>query len=361
MKIKILTFLCCFILGTLVVIYLIEKHLSETPLVYIQPPITEYKSTIIVEKNKLDRDLDELYKADEEREIWSGESGGYRVRWTNKDIYVESEKSNVKLLTNYFARYAERNFKYRYDWVGKNHKRVITGENDFNDCPISLTGRLVSLVGPYATIETEEMYVCGVIQYYSHWIVIDLRKPNKINFTAENTVEDGEFSGSVKLTDIFSEHEILTALLENENVLRRLGTQKPRSIREILLHFENLYNDQFDDDEKTIAVEDVYFIDDGIGFLSNRYLYGFTFDSIEGDKICIKIGLAPMGKTHEVPSITLKMNIPDNLKPFVTSAKAKKEGYLFSDYGKFENRPYWTEIYLESKQDLKKLMRSKIK
>ncbi|MCA1624500.1 MAG: hypothetical protein LC768_07465, partial [Acidobacteria bacterium] len=280
------------------------------------------------------RNIDE----DIEKKIWNGESDGFKIRWTTKDIYVESDKGVEKVFSYYTERLFEKNYKYEREYSEKLGKYIQTKKIlEMENCSVWFDGEIASLVGSTMTIETEVFLACGIMQYYKHLVVLNLNKPKSFKLISD-TKEDEEFVGSsVKLTEFFSDEQILEALLKNNKVraaIEKIDKEfKPKNTSELIEWFEKkdkeLY--ELDNDKRDWGMEDVSFGEDYNGRLTRRLHSGFAFDRLENGKVIVKVGLNNTHKSHMLPSLELEFNVPEKLRKELELANSKQQGFLYKD------------------------------
>lgn len=284
--------------------------------------------------------------------IWQGESGDYQIYWTEKDIYVEKDGQSKKLFTDFTKKYYDINFKYETVYSEKLDKIVKTKE--LNSCLISIDGQIISAVGNYLTLEIEEFFLCGIVQYNTHWIVFDLENLDKIKFSI-NTAGNYAAQVGVKITDIFDDKQILKELLKNIEIKKSIEAIKkdfePKSTLELLQWFqdkEKQYRNNFDTENKTFAFEDIAFENLNYSLLNKRALTEFNFYRIEADKVIVQIALEPHFKQHGLRFIEIELEIPDKLKQQFEQSKLKQKGFLGRELFKNEN----SKISFENGEDL---------
>lgn len=282
--------------------------------------------------------------------IWQGESGDFKVRWTNRDIYVEKNKKTEKLFTTFAKNYYNLNFKYESIYSERLGKYVKTKR--LNTCDISINGEIASFVGKYLTLEIEEYFFCGIPQYYSHWVVFDLENTKRIKFSSIKK-DSYAIGQGLKLTDLFEDREILQAFLSNDEVKKTISIVEknfqPKNTFELLKWFQ--YQDELywknAGGKKTFEFEDIAFENLDYSSLNTKALTAFAFNRIEDGKIIIQISLEPQYKRHGIIPLELKLNIPDKLREQFELSNSNKSGFLGKDLGVI-SRSSFSSIEFES-------------
>lgn len=274
-----------------------------------------------------------------EKLIWKGESGDYQIHWTEKDIYIEKGGKTKKLFTDLAKKHYDINFKYKTDYSEKLQKFIRTKE--FNSCLISMNGQITSLAGNFLTLEIEEYYMCGVVQYYTTWVVFDLDNLDKAGFEKFN--KDGYARAyGIKITDIFDDQKVLAELLKNKEIKESIGAIEkdfqPKSTLELLQWFQDKEEEYRDPDikNKSFTGEDIFFENVNGSSLNKRALTEFNFERIENSKVVVRLGLEPNYKQHGNDSIEIELEIPEKLKQQFKQANLRKKGFLGSELFKNE-------------------------
>lgn len=306
--------LLTFSIGSLFVyLFYLNSQKSTQEKTEIQPtlPISQETKT---EKTKVfDKNGEEVF--------WQGTSEDFNIRWTDKDIYIEKNGKTQKL----FSKYAD--YIYR--------KNDLASLKMY--CSTSIQGSILSIVGSIMTIQINDSTFCVPSAHPSdepQWIIVDLNKLNDAKF-------DKNFGNSLKLTDIFSDKEVLEAMLENEEVTSAINeidkNYKPKTVIE-LAHWFRRKEDLLMGSANTVnyGIEAVTF--NVKGRLEKNSFYDFSFERIEGDYVFIDIGLQPIGRKSDLPALSLKLKIPDKLRQNLELANSRQQGFLSNQ--NFGSYPY---------------------
>lgn len=262
-------------------------------------------------KKKLAKEILSEIDEDNEKQIWSGISGGHQIRWTTKDIYLDEKPLYSSYTKKYFK---ESTFSEVYDSRDKNNKAIHS---------VSMSGRIVSLVGNYLTIETEVYHWGGIIQYYSHVTVFDLNNP----FNPKSKKSISQLTA--KLTDIFTDAQIKNAFASNKHLNEIFSDMKIDLKKIPKKNFINNLTKMYENEDKYLN-----FAKQGTdepGYITNKTLVGFVFNDLNDNVAKVLLELAPLGKTHNVPYIELEFETPNELLNDIIKTKNKENGFLYLD------------------------------
>lgn len=293
-----LTFLLAFVVGSFLVYSLYWKSKENTKVLTVVSPET-------VALDKLDTSQPanrrKIFDQNGEEIFWQGESGDFKIRWTDKDIYVEKNGKTKNLYTDY------GNFLFR--------KNLRSLKSIDRYCVYSPIANINSLVGNLMSIEIDEMTSCEIEAHPSnkvYWIVFDLNNPSRLKFL--NGVPY-----SLKLTDFFSDKEILDAMLENEEIENVIATidpnYKPKTYLELIYWFKKKEIVNFEHSE---------------GQLNENSLAAFSFSRIQENYVFVNIGLSAYRHSSW---LELKFRVPEKLKKQLELANSEKDGFLESTDG----------------------------
>ena len=268
-----------------------------------------------------------------EKEIWTGESGGFLIRWTTADLIAQSVSDKKAVFS---ARdFADKGFEQYYKSVKerKDLGKDLKAEIDFYNRHF----RLLSVVGSLISFEDnldasskilklpakENFAYRDIIE--SRFLTIDLTKPGELLYLSDDDEPSSEIDltkpgKAIQLTDLFSEQDILQALLKDAIIKRAMSLAKqskqikqPTNLGELLAVLEGnlgVKNCPFD------------FADD--------YLTRFAFHHVENDKVAVRLSLSS-GNTAckgEKAQLGLLLPIPASLKESLTLADSNKQGFL---------------------------------
>ncbi len=280
-----------------------NQQISNRKIVNFQPEpqiIQEIKTEKV---KKFDRNGEEIY--------WQGTSEGFNIRWTDKDIYVEKDGKTQKLFSTYV------------DYLFSQQTPKLKSLKIY--CSSRISANILSIVGNLMTIEINNMTFCPPEAHPSDeplWIVVDLNK-------LENAKFNKPFGNSIKLTDIFSDKDVLEAMLENEEIKQAMNeidtNYKPKTAIELARWFR-IKEETWDSDKVSYYGDTANFARKGQ--LNENSLSDFSFEKVEDDYVFVNLGLQPVNRSSDLPTLSVKLKIPDKIKHNFESANSKQNGFL---------------------------------
>jgi hypothetical protein len=241
--------------------------------------------------------------------IWAGESGGFKILWTDSDIQVRplNPPNRVIFSARLLAQQEFARFKANEKKHGLN-KRY---------CEVVYSYKILSVAGTIMSFLEGKGVDCEKTAHPSEtnrFTVIDLKKPGDVS------------KQRVKLTDYFPEKAIYQALLADPRVQKALARrepplpQSPRSLGELyaLFNYEPL-----DDGECSYIVPE-------------DFLTRFAFHHLEGDKVAVRLALPIFGEVFRghYLELDLLLPVPESLKGPLALAQTGKAGFLMADQGR---------------------------
>ena len=267
------------------------------------------------------------------KEIWSGESAGFQIRWATGDLTA----APVAGAENVFSArdFARRGFEQYYKSVKerKDLDKDLKPEIDFYNRHfrlLSVVGSLVSFednLDAYSKIlkmpAKENFAYRDVIE--SRFLTIDLAKPGELSNLVEDDLPTTEVDPAhpgkaVLLTDLFAEQDILQALLKDAVINRALSLAKeskqikqPTNLTELMTLLEG-----------NLGVNNCPFS------FSDDYLTRFAFHHLENDKVAVRLSLTPGNQAchGQKAQLGLLLPIPPSLKESLALADSNKQGFL---------------------------------
>jgi hypothetical protein len=186
----------------------------------------------------------------------------------------------------------------------------------------------MSLVGTVLSFEDSYYDYCGGAHpsIDTRFTTVNLSQPGEIRYaetqdTPQMDVDLEKRGKVVKLTDFFSERDILRAMLVDPVVATALSKAAAQAPPRTLAELVELF------------AEDDYELGDSQFELRPDFLTRFAFHHIEGDKVAIRIGLPPHYGANQALSlqIGLLLPIPENLRRALLLADSGKRGFLMKD------------------------------
>jgi hypothetical protein len=249
--------------------------------------------------------------------IWTGESGGFSIRWTDDDISAHPvDNPSVKLFsTRAIAEQASKQwFMLQKDMEEPDDEEYSAEKN----CEFGASYRLLAVVGSIVAFECIESVVCS---FAAHPDI-------QIRVSAFDLAKGGKHLGEMtSLTEYFTEPEILNELSRNQVIQRELVKRKaaqPKTLSEL---------------RTALAQPSGSMIEtENCGFdFPPDILSRFAFHDLEKDKVVVRIGLpSSLGACQRSQLLlTLRLDIPEKLKPALTAAASGKQGFFMKDLSKF--------------------------
>jgi hypothetical protein len=252
--------------------------------------------------------------------IWTGQSGGFEIRWTTADIQARPLNRPDRLVFS-AAQLAHRDFQ---TFISPPHldgsEARVTYERKFT---------IISVVGSIISLKDELSYD---IQPSAHpggetrFTAIDLAKSGEAVYVSPPEADLFELDlaklGKVaKLTDYFPETEVLKALLNNASIKEALGGESPSSMANLSKLLQDL---------------PIEIINEVPYLFPRNFLTRFAFYSLQKNKVTVRIGL-PSGSgaaRYWYAELGLLLPIPAALKKPLGLAASGKAGFLMQDQPK---------------------------
>ncbi len=257
-------------------------------------------------------------KGPAEKIIWTGQSGGFTIRWAASDIRAQPSGKTRQVLFSVIP-LAQKGFED----FSTSMKDPDAGAED---CSYERNFRVLSVVGSIVSFEDVYYSFC---QGWAHpsvetrFTAIDLAKPGAIAYT--NTggfppidVDMSKPGKVVKLTGFFPEYEILKALLADSVIKKALqnsgASQPPQTLHELS---QTLKKQSFE-------------IGECVYRFPEDFLTRFVFHHLEKDKVAVRIGLPPDAEPCRTQhaQLGILLPVPESLKTSLALAESGKEGFL---------------------------------
>jgi hypothetical protein len=252
--------------------------------------------------------------------IWNGDGGGLRIIWTTTDLYKRSGSETESIWGPLVQTGLD-------DFVAV----VLGNQPDKKNperCSYERRFKVLSVVGTLVSFEDQYQDDCGGAHPSAdtRFTAVDLAKPGEVRYARQDdtpmmNIDLAKAGPVVKLSDYFSERDILRALLAEPTIQRALATlddkKQPQSLAELPALFKG----------------DDYALGDLDFELRPDFLTRFSFHHIEGKTLAVRIGLPP----HSGASRTLHkelevfLPIPESLQEPLNLAAARRQGFLMSD------------------------------
>jgi len=253
-----------------------------------------------------------------QRMIWTGQSGGFVFQWSAADISARPVESLTGVLFSVKS-LAQRDFEaFREASKDPDSGKIEHCLYDRTFTVLSVVGSIISLRDNNSTTCDQAAHPGGETRYTA----IDLSKAGNVGYKElEMEVDLANPGKIVKLTDIFDEADILSALLADPLVreaLNRSGS-RPRTLSKLIEDFAG---------GASVTDKHCYSV-------SEDMLTRFAFHHIENDKVAVRLGLSGAGPCREfLTEIGILLPIPPSLKTALAQASTGKEGFLMKDLKK---------------------------
>jgi hypothetical protein len=252
--------------------------------------------------------------------IWNGDIGGIQIIWTTLDLYKRSG-SNTEGIWQPLVKTGLDDFV-----------AVVLGnqpdKKNRERCSYERRFKVLSVVGTLVSFEDQYQDDCGGAHpsAETRFTAVDLAKPGEVRYARQDdtpmmNIDLAKAAPVVKLSDYFSERDILRALLAEPTIQRALATLDDRKQPQSLAELPELFKD------------DDYALGDLDFELRPDFLTRFSFHRVEGKTVAVRIGLPP----HSGASRTLHkelevlLPIPESLQEPFNLAAARRQGFLMSD------------------------------
>ncbi len=234
------------------------------------------------------------------QQIWEGQSSGFTVEWTTSNLTVRrttpaAGKSASEAVLD-FAKLAE------VDW-----QRTRRGAGS-NPIEADTTYRILSLAGPYLSVEEGSYCDCGGAHPSSvtKFMAFDLQHSTPDAPTA------------AKISDLFPQSSVYGAMVRDTQIQKVLPEASlPKDLPQLLKEIRY----------KRIQVGECVYM---FGRMPEE---NFAIFDVNGSSASVRVGLsqgeeACRGLTTQ---IGLELPIPESLRQNLVAAKQKQQGFLMSD------------------------------
>ena len=238
--------------------------------------------------------------------IWAGESGGFKIRWTDNDLQAMPLKSPNR------AVFSARSL------ANKELARIKANEKKYGFkeryCEVVCSYKILSVTGSILSFFEGGDVDCEKTAHPSstnRFTAIDLKKPGGVS------------QKRVKLTDYFPEKAISQALLADPRVRQALARrepplpQSPRNLAELCASLKDVL---LDDGECSYRVPE-------------DFLTRFAFHHLEEDKVAVRLALPYLGEVcrGRYLEMDLLLPVPESLKEPLALRQTGKAGFLMQD------------------------------
>jgi hypothetical protein len=247
--------------------------------------------------------------------IWRGDSEGFEIEWTVDDLFLKSGEKVERI----FQPIAKRGYD---EFLADLNKDAQTKEG--HNCDYRRQFAILSIVGPLLTFEDNEYSDCGGAHPTTdmRFVMIDLRRQGEVFYKYDNESIDVDLERpgkAVKLTDYFTEADILNALLADRVIGQALinagVSQPPRTLAEL----------------PELFAKDDYVLSDTELSLRPDFLTRFAFHHIERDMVAVRLHLPSIAFAYRSKQLGLLLPIPPLLRQPLGLAAKGQQGFLMGE------------------------------
>lgn len=244
--------------------------------------------------------------------IWSGNSGGFTVTWTQADITAR-RGDNLAFSARDLAKAGLAHF------VAANRR----GGLKTPDCDYERRFRIAALVGSLLSLEDRAEFTCTKEAHpggATRLITIDLANPKPVAEIGADAIGRIDTKSPGKAV-------LLTHLFPAEEVLKVLATAPPieKALRRAEITAKTL----------PALIEAVTYAtgeDDGCYEIPPDLLARFAFDGLDGNRIVVRLGLPGDGPCRmALTEVPLVFTIPGTLSEPLRAAATGSAGFLGKD------------------------------
>jgi hypothetical protein len=222
--------------------------------------------------------------------IWQGKSGKYSIEWSSGNLKVTAAGNKVPV----FAAAAEAKATWSR-WVQDSNGQPMQAQ---------FTYRLLSAVGPYLSFEETMDCDCG-----------GAHSTSTKRIRAINLDDYSKRRSSAKLTSIFPEQTVFTALLADPMVSKALGADsRPESLSKLLEALRDV----------TAKVRDCNYA------FRDDLLSSFAFYSIKQSEVSVRFSLPAADELcrGEMVQLGLVLPVPESRRSWFSDADEKGNGLM---------------------------------
>lgn len=254
--------------------------------------------------------------------IWRGESGGYKIWWTTSDLHFESPTGIQRIWETLVKKGVEDFIAVNSDDGSGEPLPAMNCEYDRTFVVMSIVGTLVSFKDSYYVGCEREAHP----SIETRFTTIELAKSGEVLYALEQDIPMMEVDlanpgNVVKLTDYFTEEEILRALLADRVVRKALDTVNaathPKTLAELVEYFE----------------KNNYELGESGYELRPDFLTRFAFHHIKSNRVAVRIGLPPHYGANRAlhKQLGLLLPVPAKLRTQLELASQRRQGFLMRD------------------------------
>ena len=246
--------------------------------------------------------------ADAERLIFTGESGGFKLTWTTKDVVVRPAQASSRIVFSAKSM-AEQEFK--------NDTMVEEGEAP-PDCEAGRQFTLLSVVGPLISYLDEATMSCRGAAHAMHSVsfrTLNLSEPDPDGISSSGLKQ-------MRLDNLFTEADLLRGFLAEPIIKKTIegaGMPPPRTLRNL--------------DEQFLS-SGILDVNSGVGFVALEPMSNFAFHHLDQNSVAIRICITPTSgpERGSFSQLGILLPTPQGLKQSLRQADSRQAGFLMKDY-----------------------------
>ena len=229
--------------------------------------------------------------------FWKGSSGPYNIDWSAANLKATRSDTGAVV----FDARAEAADAWK-DMVRDSPGASLEFEQTY---------RLLSIVGPYLSFQEFMSCDCGGAHPTEH--------------TEFRTVDLSRAGSAAKLTAIFPDSQVLTALLDDRIVKNALGNTTQKSVQSNPKSLEELLDAL---DGKTVKLKDCSY-----GIYKDTFLSNFALYDFKDEHAAVRISLSHAAEVcrGQMTQLGLSLPAPESLRTSLSDAKQHQSGLLMID------------------------------
>ena len=247
--------------------------------------------------------------------IWKGRSGGIEIEWTTDDLFANSGEK------------VERIFK---SLAKRGHEEFLVDistdktKDGASNCDYRRDFEVLSIIGTLISFSDTEYTDCGGAHPSTEmrFTTVDLARPGEVSYGQGDNAMDVDLRNpgkAVKLTDYFSESDILSALLSDRVIKLAFAEARVSSPPQTLASLPEIF------------AKNDYVLNGTDLSLRPDFLTRFAFHHLEGDLVAVRLNLPSIAFAYRSQQIGLLLPIPSELRQPFALAAIGHEGFFMKE------------------------------
>lgn len=243
---------------------------------------------------------------------WKGTSGGFQVEWTKGDLRAVDTAGGQTVFS------AKDVARANFESIKKKLPPGSVYEEDYE--LLSLVGSILSLeyharISNGAKSSQKQSSKAARTHGVTRYVAIDLQNPVGSVARLSETYDESTTPSTVKLSDLFSEKDLLAAFTNDTVIQSTIDTEKTSTVSDLVKAL----------DGKSLPPPDM------CGKFDTSLLNEFGVHHLRGSKAAIRLGISGAEPKSEILSeLGLVVAIPEQSLSKFTLAAEGKEGILMS-------------------------------